>query len=380
MGHSQKLPRHGRIDDQDMAKLDAHEARRGIGAVSNPAGRFEAQIYNDFDDGWWGYDDDEVNPLKPAWHREIARTLIQRNQSPDISFDRSINPYRGCEHGCIYCFARPSHAYLGHSAGQDFERELYFKANAVELLRRELSARSYTVQPIALGVNTDAYQPEERRLRITRSLLETLAEYRHPVTMITKSGLIMRDIDILGSMAEKGLARVAVSLTTLDRHLCRVMEPRAASPARRLATIRALTEAGIPVTVMTAPIIPALNEPEMEDMLEEARDAGASCAGYVLLRLPYELKDIFQEWLVSQFPDRAKRVINVLRSMRGGLDYDSNWQTRGRGDGPHARLIATRFHKACARLGLSIRRTQLRCDLFRKPGQDRNQMSFELED
>ncbi len=374
----QKLPKSGRVTRVDMQKLAPEQARKGLGAVSNPAGRFETYQTDPFDDGWFRDEDDLAPSIDLNWHREMARTIITRNQSPDISFDRSINPYRGCEHGCVYCFARPSHAYLGHSAGRDFERELYFKSNAVELLRKELSSRKYEPAPLALGVNTDAYQPEERRLRLTRALLEVLSEFNHPVTIITKSGLIRRDIDLLAPMAEKGLARVALSVTTLDKELARKMEPRAASPSLRLKTIKALSDAGIPVAVMHAPLIPCLNEAEIEAILEAAREEGALNAGFVLLRLPYELKDIFHEWLISHFPDRATRIINTLRAMRGGLDYDADWFKRGRGSGEQARLISMRFHKAAHRLGYNLTRSHLRTDLFRPPPKPGNQMAFDL--
>ncbi len=378
MSKPQKLPPKGRLIADDLRTLSPENAYKGLGAVSNPAGRFEKQETQAFDDGWYRDEDALAPDLTLNWHREFARTIITRNQSPDISFDRSINPYRGCEHGCIYCFARPSHSYLGHSAGRDFKRELYFKTNAVELLRKELAAKNYEPAPMALGVNTDAYQPHERRLRLTRSLLEVLAEHNHPVSMITKSGLIRRDIDLLAPMAEKNLTQVAVSLTTLKPDLARIMEPRAASPSLRLKTITALADAGIPVTVMTAPIIPCINEAEIETLLQAAKDAGASRAGYVLLRLPYDLKDIFHEWLVTHFPDRALRVINTLRSMRGGLDYDADWSQRRSGDGTMARMIGSRFHKAAARIGFQQTRSRLRTDLFSKPSRDSSQMSLDL--
>ena len=378
MSKLQKIPVSGRLAKADLVGLSPELPHKGLGAVSNPTGRFETQKTEVFYDDWYK-DEDELTPdVSLNWHREFARTIITRNQSPDISFDRSINPYRGCEHGCIYCFARPSHNYLGHSAGRDFERELYFKTNAVDLLRKELSSKNYAAAPIALGVNTDAYQPHERRLRLTRALLEVLAEHNHPVTIITKSGLVRRDIDLLAPMAEKGLTRVAISLTTLQPELARIMEPRAASPSLRLKTVEALTRAGIPVTIMTAPIIPCINESEIESLLEAGRRAGATHAGYVLLRLPYDLKDIFHEWLVTHFPDRALRVINTLRSMRGGLDYDADWFQRGRGQGPLARLIGSRFHKALARFEYDRTRTKLRTDLFRKPDKPSSQMALDL--
>ncbi|MAK60645.1 MAG: radical SAM protein [Ponticaulis sp.] len=376
MRSEQKLPRSGRINARDLNTLTPGAARKGRGAVSNPDGRFEIHKTSEFDDGWENGFDGLDKASEASWHRETAKSIITRNQSPDISFDRSINPYRGCEHGCIYCFARPSHAYLGHSAGVDFERQLYFKQNAISLLKKEMSSRNYVPSPIALGVNTDAYQPEERRLRLTRGLIEVLAEFHHPVTMITKSGLIRRDIDLLAPMAELGLARVAISLTTLQPDLARKMEPRAASPALRLKTIEALSSAGIPTAIMTAPLIPGLNDMEIEALLEAGRNAGAERAGYVLLRLPHDLKDIFQEWLIRHYPDRAQRVINTLREMRGGLDYDADWQKRQKGEGPMAKLIASRFHKAAARLGYDQSKTPLRVDLFRKPEPDSRQTSF----
>lgn len=378
MRTDQKLPKKGRVDTTSLSALTPGNARKGRGAVSNPVGRFENQSRDRFDDGWGT----EFHPLEEAnkivWHRDFAKTIITRNQSPDIPFDRSINPYRGCEHGCIYCFARPTHSYLGHSAGVDFERQLYFKENAISLLKKELAAKKYEARVVALGVNTDAWQPEEKRLRLTRSLLQILSDHNHPVTMITKSGLIRRDIDLIAPMAEKEIARVAISLTTLDPALDRNMEPRAASPDLRLKTITALASAGIPVTVMIAPIIPCLNDAELENLLAAARDAGASHAGYVLLRLPHELKDIFHEWLMARYPDRAKRVINTLREMRGGFDYDADWQTRRKGEGTLARLIETRFHKAVVRLGYDQTKRPLRYDLFRKPEPENRQTSFDF--
>ena len=297
--------------------------------------------------------------------KDSARKIITFNKSPDISFDRTVNPYRGCEHGCIYCFARPSHAWGGLSAGLDFESKLFYKDNAVELLKRELAKPGYVPRVIALGMNTDAYQPVEREQRLTRSLLEVLAAHRHPVSLLTKSALILRDLDLIAPLAEAGLARVGISITTLDRSLARKMEPRAATPTRRLETIRALSEAGIEVTVMTAPIIPGLNDHEIEHLLEAAADHGATRAGYVLLRLPYDIKDLFHEWLVQHVPDRAARVINLVREMRGGRDYDANWHERMRGGGPVADLISKRFGRAAARLDMNAPRGPLRTDLFR---------------
>ena len=375
MKASQKLPERGRIKSNELNALTPSDARRGRGAVSNPVGRFETIQTDKFDDGWENATDFIDEASRISWHSETARTIITRNQSPDISFDRSINPYRGCEHGCTYCFARPSHAYLGHSPGIDFERQLYFKNNAVELLRRELSGRKYEPRPIALGINTDAYQPEEKRLRLTREILRVLDEFNHPVMILTKSALIRRDIDILSGMAERGLVSTGVSMTTLKHDVSIKLEPRAAAPSLRLQTIEALAKAGIPVVQMTAPIIPCLNDSELEAMIS-AGDAGAINARYVLLRLPYELKDIFQEWLKAHFPDRAARVINTLRDMRGGKDYDAEWHKRQRGDGPVADLIAARFKQAVRRAGMTEQPARLRCDLFKVSTKDSPQMSF----
>ncbi len=364
MTGDQKLPPRGRVTRLDLEAAAERFEHRGRGAVSNPTGRYEAARREAFDDGWDGFEV-PTDRLATVLTRETARTMITYNRSPDIAFDRSINPYRGCEHGCVYCFARPSHAYQGLSPGLDFESRLFFKPNGPELLRRELAKPGYVPRVIALGVNTDAYQPIEKRLGLTRALLSILAEYNHPVTLLTKSTLIERDIDLIAPMAEKGLARAGVSLTTLDPGLARRMEPRAASPRLRLKTIEALSRAGIPVTVMTAPIIPALNDDEIERLLEAARDAGAVSAGYVLLRLPLEIKDLFHEWLSAHVPDRAARIVNLLREMRGGKDYDPRWFERGRGRGAYADLLARRFARKASELGLDTPRPDLRTDLFR---------------
>jgi len=360
----QKLKPSGRVTLIEAAQAAERFEYRGRGAISNQTGRFERQTHNPFDDGWSTIEDDAA-PLETILMDDTAKTIITFNNSPDISFDRTVNPYRGCEHGCIYCFARPTHAWAGLSAGLDFESRLFRKANAPELLVKELSRPSYVPKPLALGMNTDAYQPVEREQRLTRRLLEILSAHNHPVTLLTKSALIQRDIDILAPMAEKGIARVGVSITTLDRKLARKMEPRAATPERRLETVRALSQAGIPVLVMTAPIIPGLNDHEIEALLDACAAHGASGAGYVVLRLPYEIKDLFHEWLAQHVPDRAARVINLTREMRGGKDYDAEWFQRGRGRGPMASLIAQRFQKAAARNGLSSQRPALRTDLFR---------------
>jgi DNA repair photolyase len=364
MRTGQKLSPSGRVNLIDTRQAEERFQQRGRGAVSNQTGRFEAETRYAFDDGW-GTIEDDAGRLETTLLKDTARTIITFNKSPDISFDRTVNPYRGCEHGCIYCFARPTHAWGGLSAGLDFESKLFFKDNAVELLKRELSKPSYLPRVIALGMNTDAYQPVEREMRLTRSLLEVLSAYRHPVSLLTKSALIQRDIDLIAPMAEAGLARVGISLTTLDRTLARKMEPRAATPQRRLDTIRALSEAGIEVTIMTAPIIPGLNDHEIESLLDAAADHGATRAGYVMLRLPYEIKDLFHEWLVQHVPDRAARIINHIRDMRGGKDYDANWHERMRGGGPVADLISRRFGRATARLGMNQRRDPLRTNLFR---------------
>lgn len=341
------------------------ERRRGRGAVSNASGRFEPEARATFDDGWDLTED--LPPLRTHVQEEAARTIITRNDSPDISFDRSINPYRGCEHGCIYCYARPSHCYLGHSAGLDFETQLYAKPNAAALLEKELAAPGYQPATMALGTNTDPYQPIERERRITRSVLEVLERTGHPVGIVTKSALVVRDIDILQRMAERGLAKVALSVTTLDRHLARRMEPRASTPSRRLDALRQLSEAGIPTGVMVAPVIPSLNDHEIEGILAAAKAVGAEQAGYVMLRLPLELKELFREWLATEVPDRANRVLHLLQSMHGGRDYVAAFGARGRGRGPYAEQVVVRFRLAMKRLGLNERRQPLRTDLFTPP-------------
>lgn len=350
------------------------ELRRGRGARSNHAGRFEAERREDFDDGWEGLGDLDV--FKTEVQEETARTIITRNDSPDISFDRSINAYRGCEHGCVYCYARPTHCYLGHSAGLDFETKLYAKTNAAKLLEQELAHPHYKPKVIALGTNTDPYQPIEREYGITRSILEVLERTSHPVGIVTKSALVVRDIDILERMAARGLAKVALSVTTVDRRVARAMEPRAATPEKRLEAIGQLSDAGIPVGVMVAPIIPGLNDHEIESILEAAYAAGAREAGYVLLRLPLELKEIFREWLATEFPDRAQRVLRLLQSMHGGKDYVADFGLRQRGRGPYADQIAKRFRLALKRLGLNIDRQDLRRDLFQAPVLARQQMQL----
>jgi DNA repair photolyase len=348
---------------------------RGRGALSNASGRYERESRELVDDGWT-HEDEAPPALKTEVLRDSSRTIITRNQSPDISFDQSINPYKGCEHGCVYCFARPTHAYLGLSPGADFESRIFAKPSAAELLRRELSAPGYVPKTIAMGTNTDPYQPIERQLKITRSILEVLREFRHPVGIVTKSPLILRDLDILVPMAEQGLARAALSVTTLDRKLARAMEPRAGTPPRRLEAIRSLNREGVPAGVMFAPVIPALNDGELETVLAAARDAGATSAGYVLLRLPLEIKDLFREWLEEREPGRAKHVMSLIRQMRGGKDYDSQWHTRMKGTGPYAEMIAKRFHMAVKRLGLNKERAPLTTAKFRRPPRTGDQLSF----
>jgi DNA repair photolyase len=336
----------------------------GRGARTNASGRYERFANEAFDDGWAA---DEVTRLETIVTPELAKTILSTNKSPDISFDQSINPYRGCEHGCIYCYARPNHAYVGLSPGLDFETKLFVKANAAELLEAELAKPSYRPRTIMLGGVTDIYQPIERGYGITRALLEVLARWRHPTALITKSQLVLRDLDILAPMAERGLVKAAISVTTLERRVARVMEPRAAAPHRRIETIRALADSRVPATVMVAPIIPGINDSEIEAILEEAAKAGASAAGYVILRLPLEIKDLFQEWLQHYFPNRAARVMKLVRQMRGGRDYDPEWGKRQKGEGPYAQMIADRFARATRRLGLDKPRLPLDHTQFRRP-------------
>lgn len=347
----------------------------GRGAKSNTGSRFFDRDTEPVDDGWTDMDA-PPEKLKTRLIRDTSKTIITHNDSPDISFDASINPYRGCEHGCIYCYARPSHAYWGYSPGLDFESQIFVKPQAAELLDKTFRHKNYQVKPIMVGANTDCYQPTEKSLRITREILKTCLRFKHPVSLITKSALVVRDLDVLGELASLGLTRVAISLTTLDRKLSRAMEPRAATPERRLQAMRALTGAGISVTVMTAPIIPALNDFELEKLLAAAKGAGASGAGYVLLRLPHEIKDLFREWLEAERPNSAKRVMSLMQQMRGGKDYDSRWGIRQRGTGPYAEQIAARFRAATRRLGLDAPRPKLRQDLFERPLGDKTQMSL----
>ena len=350
--------------------------RKGRGAASNDSGRFEAERRIGFDDGWGGADEEPLS-LTTTLTVDSTRTIIARNDSPDIGFDRSINPYRGCEHGCIYCYARPSHAYLGLSPGLDFESRLFYKPQAASLLAAELRKKGYSCRPIALGSNTDPYQPVERRLEITRSILEVLRDFRHPVTIVSKSALIQRDLDILAEMAKEKLAIVTISVTTLDRTLARVMEPRAATPARRLETIAELVAAGVPTGVLSAPMIPALNDAEMERILESARAAGADSAGYTMLRLPLELKALFREWLETHFPDKAAHVLSLVAQAHGGRLYDATWSKRMTGTGPYADMLRLRFDRVCRRLGFNQRTTDpLDTTRFRAPSQTGDQLSL----
>lgn len=346
----------------------------GRGAASNDAGRFERFSTCASQDDWDL--EEELPVLRTEIHDESARSLITYNSSPDLPFDRSINPYRGCEHGCVYCFARPSHAYLGLSPGLDFETRLVARPNAAEVLRRELSMRSYEVATLALGTNTDPYQPVEKTRGITRDCLEVLSEFKHPVGIVTKGTLIERDIDILAPMARLGLVRVGISVTTLDAGLSRRMEPRAPAPSRRLMTIRRLTEAGIPVRVMTSPIIPGLTDHELEQLLEAGKEAGADAASWIMLRLPREVSELWQDWLARHEPGRANKIMAKLRDMHGGRDYDPRWGHRMRGEGVYAEMIAKRFRTATRRLGLLIRSQPLREDLFSVPPQAGDQLSL----
>jgi DNA repair photolyase len=339
---------------------------RGRGAQSNATGRYESLTQEAFDDGWT--DEDAPPPkLKTTLTAERARTILTRNDSPDIGFDRSINPYRGCEHGCIYCFARPTHAYLGLSPGLDFESRLFFKPEAAKLLEKELSKPRYACERIQLGANTDPYQPIERRLRVTRGVLQVLERFNHPVGITTKNAMIVRDADILGRMGRAGVACAAMSITTLDRKLARAMEPRASTPERRLDAVRAMTQAGLPMIASVAPIIPGLNDHEIEAILKRAAEAGARHAHFTVLRLPLEIKDLFREWLEAERPQRAARVMSLVRQMRGGKDYDAQWGKRMKGEGPIAELIAARFKTACKRLGLNETPLALDVSQFRPP-------------
>jgi DNA repair photolyase len=350
------------------------ERRRGRGAQSNASGRYEPIARVAFDDGWQSLED--LPPFATTVTVDTSRKVITRNESPDIGFDRSINPYRGCEHGCVYCFARPTHAYLGLSPGLDFESKLFVKPDAPELLERELSAPGYAPRTIAIGTNTDPYQPIERRYEVMRRILEVLDKAGHPVGIVTKSALILRDLDILSRMARRNLVKVALSVTTLDAGLARIMEPRAATPPRRLEALRQLAAAGVPTSVMVAPIIPAINDAEIERILDTAAAAGVQGAGYVILRLPLEVRDLFREWLMANFPDRFRHVFKLIREMRGGKDYDSAWGRRMKGSGPYAWMIGRRFEIACEKLKLNAAKTKLTTEHFVPPRQGSVQLNL----
>lgn len=356
------------------------DARRGRGAVSNTTGRFEREVRVErdgdfaFDDGWGGAE--VASPTRTSVSRDTSRTVIARNKSPDIPFDRSLNPYRGCEHGCFYCFARPTHAYLGLSPGLDFETRLFAKPDAPVLLAAELRRPGYRCGVMAMGTNTDPYQPIEERYAITRDILKVLSAFNHPVGIVTKSARVTRDVNILADMASRGLAHVMLSVTTLDHRLARRMEPRASTPGRRLEALELLSRAGVPTGVMVAPVIPGLTDHELEPILEAAAAAGARTAGYILLRLPLEIKDLAREWLNENVPDRASRVIRHIREARGGKDYDATFGTRMRGTGPYADLIAQRFSKAARRLALDRPLPPLRIDRFFKPQEPSPQLSL----
>lgn len=350
------------------------ERRRGRGATSNDVGRFERFGREPFDDGWGG--EDPLPALKTEVRTEPPRSMITYNRSPDLPFDRSINPYRGCEHGCIYCFARPSHAYLGLSPGLDFETRLVARPGAAQVLAAELRRKGYEVAPLAIGTNTDPYQPVERDMKITRDCLKVLRDFRHPVAIVTKGTLIERDLDILSDMARDGLVRVGVSVTTLDAGLARRMEPRVPSPKRRLAVIRRLSQAGVPVRLMASPIVPGLSDHEIEALLQAGKEAGASAASWIMLRLPREVSPLFQQWLAEHYPDREGRVMARLREMHGGREYDAAWGRRMRGEGVYAEMIARRFDLAAARHGLDRPQPELRCDLFRVPARAGDQLDL----
>jgi DNA repair photolyase len=353
-----------------------HQAFKGRGGTSNVAGRFDSLTLEQVDDGW--YRDEIVESLTETVLPDRARSVITSNDSPDVGFEVSINPYRGCSHGCIYCFARPTHSYLGLSPGLDFETKLFYKADAAILLRAELAKPKYVCKPIALGINTDGYQPLEKRLEVTRSILAVLEECRHPLTIVTKSALIVRDLDLLSSLAKNRLVSVMLSITSLSSDIKRTLEPRTASPQARLRVVRELTDAGIPVGVLVAPVIPAITDHEMEDILAAAKEAGAVSAGYVLLRLPHELKILFREWLAEHYPDRAKHVMSLVNQSRGGKDYDSQFGTRMRGTGPYAEILRTRFDLAKRKLGFApaSERYELDTSLFRPPRIDSPQMTL----
>ena len=364
---------HAPQPDKESAILPGQRLR-ARGAVDNATGRYEVTRRVALDDGWDLPEDDRL--VQTEVRLERPRSAISYNRSPDISFDRSINPYRGCEHGCIYCFARPTHAWLNLSPGLDFETRLIARPGIGAVLVRELRAKSYRLAPIAIGTNTDPYQPCEAEYRVMREVLEVLAACRHPLSITTKGTLIERDLDLLAPMAAQGLVKVGISVTTLDRAIARGMEPRAPAPARRIETIRRLSQAGIPVGVMVAPVVPGLTDPEIDSILRAARDAGARKAGWIMLRLPLEVSGLFRDWLVQTFPDRAEKVMARLRDLHGGRDYDPQWSTRFRGRGLWSELTGRRFRAATVRLGLDGPWPALREDLFRPPSAPGDQLSL----
>ncbi len=373
-------------DSDDEYPIAPPAPLKGRGAVTNLQGRYEINQRESFDDGWVLSPEDEENgtpALRTQVFEEQAKSILTRNASPDIPFNVSLNPYRGCEHGCIYCFARPTHSYLGLSPGLDFESRIYARINAAALLERELSKKSYVPEPIALGVNTDAWQPVERDLGLTRGVIQVLHDRGHPFAAITKSSLIERDLDLLAPMAARGQVMAAITITTLDADIARTLEPRAATPARRLRTIRTLSEAGVPVGVSIAPVIPFVTEPDMERVLEACAEAGASSASFIVLRLPWEVAPLFKDWLAAHFPDRADRVMSRVRDMRGGKDYDASFATRMKGEGLWADLLRQRFHNAARRLGLNERQRGIldmsqfrRVDMAKPPLPDNPQLDL----
>ena len=360
-----------------LRKIIGRHSFTGRGALSNPPGRFDLQHFSTVDDGW--YVEEEPDSVATTLEPERAKEIITENDSPDVPFERSINPYRGCSHGCIFCYARPSHAYMGLSPGLDFETRIFYKQDAAQVLEAQLARPGYVCKPITIGANTDPYQPDERHMKVTRSILEVFARTRHPVTLITRSSAIIRDLDLLADLARDGLAGVGISVTTLNRDLKRVMEPRSAAPQARLRAMAELNAAGVPTGVLVAPVIPALTDHELEDILAASAEAGARWAGYVLLRLPYEIKDLFREWLAEHFPDRAAHVMSVLREMRGGRDNDPRFGSRMRGTGVYAQLLRNRFQLACKRLNLNTSgRDVPNTKLFRPPTPPGAQMTLGL--
>lgn len=347
------------------------------GALSNPAGRFEIATAESYDDGWQVFPEDTPQPIETTFYAEHAKSIITTNDSPDISFDQSLNPYRGCEHGCIYCYARPAHAYVNLSPGIDFETKIFYKLNAAQLLEQAFNKKNYQCKTIVIGANTDPYQPAEAKFKITRQILEVMQRYQHPIAIITKNSLLLRDLDILADMATKNLVRVAVSVTTLSRELKPILEPRTSTPKARLRAIHDLSNANIPVTVMAAPMIPMINDAELEQILKCASEAGAQQAGFTLIRLPHEVKDLFKEWLATHFPDRAQHVMSIIKQMRGGKEYDATFGKRMRGEGNFAKLLAMRFRLACKKFNLNQQESHaLATHLFQKRKGDSGQLSL----